>query len=148
MAFPYSPYTNTYQPTVGYANFNPYMYASPVPTASAQVPAQNEFRYYPVRGEDGVNAFYVAPGQSVLLMDTDNQSFYVKSVDQNGMPQPLRVFDFTERVPQQSNASAPEIDMSAYATHEDLSEIRDMIKELKASIASEKGASNGRKSSV
>lgn len=149
MPYPYSTYyPAAAQPVAGYSNYNPYMYASPVPVSGAQMPAQNEFKYYPVHGEEGVNSFYVAPGQSVLLMDSENQSFYVKSVDQNGMPLPLRVFDFTERVPVQSNSAGPDIDLSSYATREDLAEIRDMIKELKASMTTEKGASNARKSAV
>lgn len=42
----------------------------------------------------------VAPGASVLLMDSENSSFYIKSTDQSGMPMPLRIFDYTERTAQ------------------------------------------------
>ena len=39
----------------------------------------------------------VAAGNSVLLMDSENSAFYIKSTDASGMPMPLRVFDYTER---------------------------------------------------
>lgn len=50
-----------------------------------------------VQGEEGAKAYMVAAGNSVLLMDSENSVFYIKSTDASGMPQPLRVFDYTER---------------------------------------------------
>lgn len=43
----------------------------------------------------------VAAGNSVLLMDSENSTFYIKSTDASGMPQPLRVFDYSERAASQ-----------------------------------------------
>ena len=51
-----------------------------------------------VQGRAGANAFLVAPNASVMLMDSDEKVFYIKSADASGMPQPLRIFDYTERV--------------------------------------------------
>ena len=39
----------------------------------------------------------VAAGNSVLLMDSENSAFYIKSTDASGMPMPLRAFDYKER---------------------------------------------------
>jgi len=50
-----------------------------------------------VQGEEGAKAYMVAAGNSVLLMDSENSTFYIKSTDASGMPQPLRVFDYSER---------------------------------------------------
>ena len=50
-----------------------------------------------VQGEEGAKAYMVAAGNSVLLMDSENSVFYIKSTDASGMPQPLRIFDYTER---------------------------------------------------
>lgn len=44
-----------------------------------------------VQGEEGAKAYMVAAGNSVLLMDSENSTFYIKSTDASGMPQPLRV---------------------------------------------------------
>ena len=46
----------------------------------------------------------VAAGNSVLLMDSDASVFYLKSTDASGMPQPMRIFDYTER----SGTAVPE----------------------------------------
>ena len=51
-----------------------------------------------VQGEEGAKASMVAPGNTVLLMDSDGSSFYLKSADASGMPQPLRIFDYQERI--------------------------------------------------
>lgn len=50
-----------------------------------------------VQGEEGAKAYMVAAGNSVLLMDSENSAFYIKSTDACGMPLPLRVFDYKER---------------------------------------------------
>lgn len=49
-----------------------------------------------VQGEAGAKAYPVAPGSSVILMDSESNVFYIKSADQSGMPM-LRAFDYTER---------------------------------------------------
>ena len=51
-----------------------------------------------VQCEAGAKSYFVAPGQSVLLMDSESNCFYIKSSDHSGMPMPLRAFDYTERV--------------------------------------------------
>lgn len=65
-------------------------------------PAQQQAAQQPspiiwVQGEEGAKAYMVAAGNSVLLMDSENSTFYIKSTDVSGMPQPLRIFDYTER---------------------------------------------------
>jgi hypothetical protein len=39
----------------------------------------------------------VAPNNTVMLMDAENSTFYLKSADASGMPLPLRIFDYKER---------------------------------------------------
>ena len=60
-------------------------------------------------------------------MDSEASVFYLKSTDMSGMPQPLRIFDYTERTTQsQSNtiidAPSQEIDMSVFVTKDELEE--------------------------
>ncbi len=54
-----------------------------------------------VQGEAAAKAYPVAAGTAVLLMDSEGSTMYIKSTDQSGMPQPLRIFDYTERTPRQ-----------------------------------------------
>lgn len=75
-----------------------------------------------VQGEAGAKSYLVAPGCSVLLMDSESQRFFIKSVDESGMPKPLRVFEYAELL---SNATAmPKIGAESveYATKEELQE--------------------------
>lgn len=51
-----------------------------------------------VNGLEGAKSYPVVPGNSILLMDSgDDSVFYIKSVDMSGMPQPLRIFEYKER---------------------------------------------------
>jgi hypothetical protein len=48
-----------------------------------------------VQGEAGAKSWIVAPGTSVLLMDSEAQRFYVKTADQSGMPN-MKTFEYSE----------------------------------------------------
>ena len=75
-----------------------------------------------VQGEAGAKSWAVAPGKSVMLMDSESNTFYIKSSDQSGMPMPLRIFDYTERnaqQPQNQVLQHKEIDTSQFVTWED-----------------------------
>ena len=50
-----------------------------------------------VQGEAGAKSYPIAPGCTVMLMDSEGERFYLKSADASGMPLPLRVFEYTER---------------------------------------------------
>lgn len=78
-----------------------------------------------VQGEAGAKSWAVAPGKSVMLMDSESNTFYIKSSDNSGMPMPLRIFDYTERTQQLTqpvNAIQQEqqIDTSQFITKEEL----------------------------
>ena len=51
-----------------------------------------------VQGEAAAKAYLVAPGQSVMLLDSENESFYLKATDVTGVPQRMRTFDYKERM--------------------------------------------------
>ena len=76
-----------------------------------------------VQGEAGAKSWAVAPGKSVMLMDSESNTFYIKSSDNSGMPMPLRIFDYTERTQQLTqpvNAIQHEqIDTSQFITKEE-----------------------------
>ena len=55
-----------------------------------------------VNGESGAQAYPVASGNAVLLMDFDAGKFWIKS-NVNGVPQRLRVFNFEEEITQEVN---------------------------------------------
>lgn len=86
-------------------------------------PAQNGGINW-VQGEAAAKAWLVAPGASVMLMDSENSVFYIKATDASGMPMPLRIFDYTERAaqpvaPKPEPQPAPQIDMGQYITRQE-----------------------------
>ena len=94
-----------------------------------------------VQGEAGAKAYPVAPGNSVLLMDSEAECFYIKSTDSSGVPMPLRAFTYTEIV-QSNEVKEPSIDTSQFVTRGELDELRHMIDELKPKTMSRKETKN------
>ena len=89
-----------------------------------QQPVQQDNGIIWVSGIEGAKSYLVGAGKSVLLMDSESSVFYIKSTDMSGMPQPLRIFDYTERVGQSStsHADANKIDTSMFVTRDELEE--------------------------
>ena len=77
-----------------------------------------------VQGEAGAKSWAVAPGKSVMLMDSESNTFYIKSSDNSGMPMPLRIFDYKERTNQSTQPvnviQHEQIDTSQFITKEEL----------------------------
>lgn len=118
--FPQNQYQQAYYPQ--YQQVQPVQQVQ-VPTAQ---PQENNGVIW-VSGIEGAKSYLVGAGRSVLLMDSESSTFYLKSTDMSGMPQPLRIFDYTERSTQpQTNqivdAQVKEIDTSMFVTREELEE--------------------------
>lgn len=86
-----------------------------------------------VQGEAGAKSWAVAPGKSVMLMDSESSTFYIKSSDNSGMPMPLRIFDYKERTDQVAQSPAiqhQEIDTSKFVTWDELDKkLNDLLKQ-------------------
>lgn len=77
-----------------------------------------------VQGEAGAKSYMVAPGSTVMLMDSEGERFFLKSADASGMPLPLRIFDYKERTEMQSQAvsasvSAQNVSLDNFITREE-----------------------------
>lgn len=69
-----------------------------------------------VQGEAAAKAFPVAPGSSVILMDSESNTFYIKAADPSGMPS-MRAFDYVERMHSQNPpAQAAQLQHGDYVT--------------------------------
>lgn len=104
-----------------------------------QQPAQQNNGIIWVQGIEAMKSYPVNAGQSVLLMDAETSCFGIKTVDASGMPQPLRIFDYTERV-QKAPESVPAatFDASGFVTRE---EFEARIAQIRAEYEKE-GTSN------
>lgn len=85
-----------------------------------------------VDGEVGAKAYQLPAGwpanAPMPLWDTNDTVIYLKSINQMGMPNPLQRVHYTMDEQKQSFAAAPERDMSAYATKEDLERMKEELK--------------------
>ena len=80
-----------------------------------------------VQGESGAKSWIVNPGATVLLMDSENQRFYLKTADINGVPA-MRTFEYSE-VSAQKPQEAPQT--ANFVTVETFNEFRDeLLKKL------------------
>ena len=87
-----------------------------------------------VQGEFGAKSYLISgPNQSVLLMDSENDVFYIKSSDSSGMPMPLRIFDYKER-PQQTKQANAQVN-SDYITRKEFEKRLSELKNAKQSVS-------------
>ena len=101
-------YYDQMQPNPNMNQFNQ-QFQQPIPQPVTQPMAQqgNNGLIW-VQGEAGAKSYLVAPGNTVMLMDSEGERFYLKSADASGMPMPLRIFEYKERTETPSKAtSAP-----------------------------------------
>lgn len=108
---------------MAYTSYNPYVnpyYQTQIPQMPAQqmqqpmpqqmpqqpvsTPAQNNQGLIWVSGEIGAKSYLVAPNSSVMLMDSESETFYIKSTDGAGMPT-MRTYDYVERKPNMQKGS-------------------------------------------
>lgn len=94
------------------------------PIAPTPTPQQTGNGLIWVQGEAGAKSYFVAPGNTVMLMDSESERFYLKSADASGMPMPLRIFDYKELTvsPTQgenSPVSAERINLDDFITREE-----------------------------
>ena len=77
-----------------------------------------------VQGEAGAKSYIVAPGNTIMLMDSEGERFYLKSADASGMPMPLRIFEYKERTETPSQAfnvpvAAQNVNFDNFVTREE-----------------------------
>lgn len=121
MAYPYYP---------NYTGWNPQqpmpMQAPQMPSASPQA-QQTTSDINWVQGEADAKSRPVAAGHSVILMDTEDSVMYIKTVDQSGMPQPLRVFDYKERVTHPKTADVASTPIADVVTRDEFNALVDKV---------------------
>lgn len=83
-----------------------------------------------VQGEAGAKSYLVAPGNTVVLWDSEDQVIYIKSSDAAGMPE-MKVLEYHERT------AAPRAQQSGavqFATLDMVNELRGKIDSLTAKM--------------
>ena len=121
-------YNNPYQYSFGVPGQMNQFQQQPVqmPAQTVQQPQQNNNGILWVSGEVGAKSYLVAPGTSVLLMDSDDTVFYLKTADQSGMPS-LRTFKYSEVT---SQKSFNKTDQNNFVNREEFENFKNNILEM------------------
>lgn len=98
------PYDNNPYSYNQYPTYQPYQIPTTGMSTSRSISqnqngAQNNTFQW-VQGQAGAEAYLVAPGASVILMDSNAPVIYFKSADNSGRYLPMKTYDLVERVPQ------------------------------------------------
>lgn len=104
--------------------FNQQFQSPTAPPPTQQMAQQGNNGLIWVQGEAGAKSYLVAPGNTVMLMDSEGERFYLKSADASGMPMPLRIFEYKElaETPSQafsSNVTAQSVNFDNFVTREE-----------------------------
>lgn len=128
MANPY--YQSAVPPYLGQPTTVP-NYTQMQPTMQPQQQTNSLLTIF-VNSEEEVNYYPVAAGVTVLLVSFNLGKFYVKSTGKNGVPEPLRVFNFTEETTHMVNQNEGQ-----FVTKSDLDAVTDKLNKLIESLGGE-----------
>ena len=132
------PYTGIGQPYPGGTQTVQQM-AQPIPPSQVS----NSFAW--VQGEASAKAYPVAPGNTILLMDSEAPILYMKSTDMSGRPLPMETRYLVSKEEYDRIQNGAEINPS-YVTKEDFDKY--VSEAEKKFVIRKKGGSDNAKSSV
>ena len=124
-----NPYMNPYQMQPNYFNAN---YQPPQMNGYGAQARQSNIEWIYVNGMQGAREQIVQPGCTAWMMDNNEPVIYYKSVDQMGQPT-LKGYRLTE-LEAQGVQPAPQMDLSMFATREDVAAIGAKVDKLIAEI--------------
>lgn len=137
---PYTPYPNSYQQN-GYQmpnyqqmqqqlnNLQQSLYTPQQQPQQTQVQTNT---YAWVNGLEGAKAYMVAPNSSILLMDNDKQSFYIKTANAQGQAT-MEAYEYKKA--SEKKAKEKELDLSGYVKQSDFDNLNKKFEELQKSLA-------------
>mgnify|MGYP002627390841 CR=1 FL=1 len=123
--------TTTATPASWQRNLSQYyqQYYQPQTSTNYQQPQQNtEIKW--VDGEQAARAYNLPNGTTLPLWDSEKQTIYIKSVDQNGRPS-MTILDYVERV--EKNPEKDE--KTEYATKDQIAELNEQFSALNKKLS-------------
>lgn len=137
---PYNPYQNPYYPYPQMQQQNNMVQTQ----MSLPQPQQNNQGLIWVSGEVGAKSYLVAPNTTVMLMDSEQSVFYIKSTDGAGMPT-IRAYEYKERTETHENTRErlEQKDLSEqYVTRDEYKSLIEKYEELSKELKSATQNSN------
>lgn len=129
---------NQYQPQQQYNNPYQQYYT---PAAQTYAAPQPDTSIIWVQGESGAKAFPVQNGKSVVLFDSESEHFFIKTADASGMPQPLRIFSYSETGEIETKQA---VDTSNFITREEFEQALEKLKTEQHTYQRKESTKNGK----
>lgn len=101
-------------------------WSAPNRMQNLNAPSPNSLMCVLVSDENAVNMYPVAAGTSVILMNLHGNKFWIKSTNTSGIPEPVRAFNFSEVMTEQTQAS----NETNFVTKNEFNELKKMIEDL------------------
>ena len=99
----------------------------------SQTPSsQNGGMFFFVNSQKEVEDWVLSAGQTAFFFERNASVFYIKSVAQNGLSQPIEVYDYSQRTTASEGAeSHSEMNMDKYITREEFEALKGEFEALK-----------------
>lgn len=122
-----------------YSGINPLAYQQPQPNWMMPPPRQNvqSNGVIWVNGLEGAKGYIVQPNSTVVLMDSEQNCFYLKSANEVGVPS-IRIFEFKEKTQTTSAQSEVNLDekLKNYVPRAEFDEIKNTLTNITNTINS------------
>lgn len=120
MADWYNPYVVNQPYTPVFPN-----YQRPGTPTYTQLPQNTQNTFQWVQGRAAAEAYLVAPGNSVILMDSNEPVIYYKSADANGRYLPMKTYDLVERVAtvEPVHTQQPQLDTTSFVKRDEIADL-------------------------
>ena len=93
---------------------------------------QNGGLFYFVNSQKEVEDWVLGAGQTAFFFERNASVFYIKSVAQNGLSQPIEVYDYTQRTGASESANSEVVvDMDKYITRDEFEALKSELEALK-----------------
>jgi len=116
-----NPYPQIYQPYQQQIQQLQQQIQQAQPQPQTQQGSQNGGMFYFVNSQKEAEDWVVGAGQTVFFFERNNPVFYIKSVAQNGLSQPVEVYDYTQRIISENPITKDHVE---YVTREEFDELK------------------------
>lgn len=122
---------NNYFNPYGFSQPNQQPIQQPVQQPVQQPQFQNGGLFFFVNSKEEAEKWVVSQGQTVYLFDVNNGVFYAKTVNRNGLPQPIEIFEYSKKI-EEPKEEIQEIEYVSKEEFEDsMEKLKNEIKKLK-----------------
>lgn len=107
----------------------------PQPQTQSQPTTQNGGLFYFVNNKQEAENWMVNAGQTVFFFDRNASVFYIKTVAQNGLSQPIEVYDYTQRLTTpEAPQSGSKIESDKYITRDEFEALNAKFEALRKEL--------------